>query len=259
MKTALRVLLLLVALLVTTTSFATISAGDAFNFFAKKDPMLKYRHLSAKVLLDGGHGALKKKRYKEAIEYFQALDTLYPFNPETRIAQRDIIKAYYQNGDKAAAVAAADRYLRLYPRGPDADYAYFMKGSVEMSHKYNWVRRLFKVDPADRNLKPYRRAYIAFKNLVYYFPNSPYAARSRRLMRKARNVLARHQLKTATFYYQRNAFVGAANRAIVVVRDYQDTPYAKEALNVMVKSYHMLGEERMADDARRMRHQLGHA
>ena len=38
--------------------------------------------------------------------------------------------AYYKYDEPAAAVAAADRFIKLHPQHPNVDYAYYLKGLV---------------------------------------------------------------------------------------------------------------------------------
>jgi len=225
-------------------------SGCATN--GKIPTAVKFRGMSARVILEKGEMALARRQYKAAIKYFEALDTLYPFGRYTRQTQLNIIYAYYGKGDKAEAIAAADRYIKLYPRGPHTDYAYYMKGIASLSQQSTFVRRMFGIDPAQRQLKGLKTAFNAFGRLVRYFSYSHYAPDARRKMIYIRNLLAQHELEVADFYYRRRAYVGAANRAARVVRFYQGAPQVVSALGLMVKSYRAIGEYRLANDALRV-------
>lgn len=53
---------------------------------------------------------------------------MYPFSDYTEKSQMDLIYAYYKNEDYPAAAATAERFIHLYPRAKNVDYAYYMKG-----------------------------------------------------------------------------------------------------------------------------------
>ena len=207
-----------------------------------------------RTLLMKGNQAMMRKDYKSALMYFQAIDTGYPLSKFVRGAQLGVIKAYYRKEDYPQALAAADRYLHLYPRGYGADYAYYAKGMASHTYKRRWLVNVLHIDKAQRHLADMKMAYQAFAQVVRYFPRSRYAPLAKAEMRELRNLLAKHDYETAGFYYDRRAFVGAANRAADVVKKYADTDFAKPALRLMIKSYEALGEDRMANDARRQLH-----
>ena len=203
------------------------------------------------MLLAKGNQSLAHKDYKSALMYYEAIDTRFPLSKYVRDAQLGVIKAHYRNDNFPQALAAADRYLHLYPRGYGADYALYAKGMSTHSYKRRWLVNVLHIDKAQRHLDDMRAAYQAFAQLVRYFPRSHYAPLARKQMHDLRHLLAKHDYETAEFYYDRRAFVGAANRATDVVKNYADTSFLKPALQLMVKSYAALGEDRMANDARR--------
>jgi outer membrane protein assembly factor BamD len=63
-----------------------------------------------------------------------------------------------------------------------------------------------------------------------------------------RNVLARHELYVANYYYERKAYVAAANRASGLVAHYQGAPTVVDGLELMAKSYHELGLLKLEQD-----------
>ncbi len=215
---------------------------------ATTEPMAAYKNKSDEQIFESGERNLAKGKYDAAVKDFEALDTLYPFGEYTQQAQLDIIFAYYKNDDSASALAAADRYIRLYPRGPNVDYAYYLKGLVNFGRSENWYQKLFPTDISDRDLNYMEESFDDFNALVQRFPESPYAPDARKRMLYIRNILARHELKVAKFYYERKAYVAAANRGHYIVEHYQGAPEVIPALEIMIKSYRELGETNMANE-----------
>ena len=62
-----------------------------------------------------------------------------------------------------------------------------------------------------------------------------------------RNQLAQAELNVAEFYLQRKAYIASADRAKYIVSHYQQSPQVADALAVMAKSYHLLGQQKLAD------------
>ena len=67
-----------------------------------------------------------------------------------------------------------------------------------------------------------------------------------------RNVLADYELRAARYYFRREAYVAAADRANIVVRHYQGAPAVKEALMIMIHSYHALHLTQLEQDTTRV-------
>lgn len=207
-----------------------------------QNPLKKYEHMSSQQIFDGGVKALKKHNYNTAAKHFEALDALYPFGKYSERAQYYIIYAYYANDDTAMALAAAGRYIRLYPRSKHVAYAYYMRGVINMGRKYNWFQKAFGADRASRDITYLRQAFVDFSQVVRLFPKSQYAPDAHKRMLIIRNILAQHELEVAVFYYKRKAYIGAANRANFLVTHYPGAPQVVPALALMVKCYSEVGE-----------------
>lgn len=216
---------------------------------AQQDPYRDYRKYTSAQLFYNGEYALYKENYEKAVKNLEALDAIYPFGPDSQQAQLDIIYAYHLDNDDASAVAAADRYVRLYPRGEHVDYAYYMRGLIGFSEGLTWLQRLSNVDPAPRDISSLRQSYGAFSMLSQYFPDSTYTPNAELRMRYIRNLMARRELIIANFYMQRKAYVAAINRASYVIEHYQGSPQVIDALGVMVKAYRALGLTKLANQS----------
>lgn len=218
-----------------------------------EDPgAIAFKNYTAKQLLSEGEQALEKHNYSDAIKRFEALDALYPFDPEAQQGQIDAIYAYYQSDDYPSTLAAADRYIHLYPGGDHTDYAYYMKGLVNFERDRNWMQKLYSSNPQQLDLSNLHQSFVDFNELIKLFPNSIYVKDAQKRMYYIRNLFAEHELTIAKFYYERKAYIAAANRASEIVRHYEGTPQVVAALKIMVNSYRALGAEKQANDALRV-------
>ena len=80
------------------------------------------------IYYDLAQRRMNANNYFSAIEALQAIETNYPFGRYAEQAQSELIYAYYMNGEDEASHEAAEKFIRLNPRHPNIDYAYFMRG-----------------------------------------------------------------------------------------------------------------------------------
>jgi outer membrane protein assembly factor BamD len=208
-----------------------------------------YRGQAAEVILAKGEKSLRKKHFKEAIAHYEAFDALYPFDPRAEQALLDLMFAYYKANDYDSTLATSDRYLRLYPMSTKADYVLYIRGVASMEHNHSWIYNAFPCDPAKRDLVSLQQAFNDFQKLIKVYPGSAYIPDAHKRMVHIKTLLAKHELQTAQFYFQRHAYVAAANRASYIVQHLHGAPQVPEALRIMIKSYRALGDKHQADEA----------
>ncbi len=196
--------------------------------------------------------ALANKDYEQAITYYEGLEARFPFGPYALQAQLDVAYAYYLFEEPDSALAAADRFIRLHPRNPFVDYAYYLKGIVNFNRSVGFFDRFVPTDPSQRDPGSALDSFKDFSELVRRFPGSRYAPDARKRMLYLRNNLAQYQVNVADYYFRRGAYLAAANRGVYVIEHFQRTPAVKPALEMMIKSYRRLGMEELAADAERV-------
>ena len=207
---------------------------------------------SAARLYSAAKERLENKDYEKAIEYYEKLEARYPFGAHSQQAQLDIAYAYYRNDEAAAAVAAADRFIKLHPRHPNVDYAYYIKGLANYLKTGGFVSRIVSKDYSKRDTGAAQEAFRDFSELVRRFPNSKYSVDAAQRMLYLKNTLAMHEVHVARYYMTKGAYVAAANRARYVVENYQRTPAMPDALVVLAKSYKAMELPNLSDDALRV-------
>jgi len=209
----------------------------------------KYQGQAAKELFIAGEKALNEESFRKSVEYFEALDSLYPFSPYSEQAQLDLIYVYYKTDDYASTVATIDRFIHLYPRSDAIDYVYYMRGLAHFEQDRGILQKIFTTDASKRDINFARQAYADFSQLLQRFPKSRYAEDAKQHMRYIRDILAQHELGIAQYYMQRKAFVAAANRASSIIQFYSQSPTVEEALVVLVQANRALQQEQTAADA----------
>lgn len=192
---------------------------------------------------------LRSSNWDLAIRSLQLLESRYPFGKYAEQAQLELIYAHYNGYEQEAAVEAADRFIRLHPAHPSVDYAYYMKGLAAYTANEDLFSRFLPTDASERDTSGVKEAFAEFNQLVSRFPDSPYSADARARMLHLRNLLARHEIQVANYYFRRGAHLAAANRGRYVVENFQRTPAVADGLAVMAQGYILLGLDDLAQDA----------
>ena len=207
---------------------------------------------TAEKLYDEAHSIMVSGNYTRAVKLFDTLEGRFPYG---RHAQQAILEGAYSNyrlGETAAAVAACDRFIRTYPNNANVDYAYYLKGLVNFREDQGLFGYVVEQDLSERDPKLSRESYNAFKDLVTRFPDSRYAEDSTQRMRYLVNALAMFEVHVANYYYNRGAYLAAANRAQGALVNYPQTPANEDALILLMYSYDKLGLPQLRDDAKRV-------
>lgn len=195
---------------------------------------------------------LDSGNYAKAIEYYEKLEARYPFGRYAMQSQLDVAYANYRADEPEAAIAAADRFIKLYPQNPYVDYAYYLKGIVNYNRSVGFLDRYVPTDASQRDPGSALDAFVDFSALVERFPDSRYAEDARQRMLYLRNNLAKHEVNVARYYMRRGAYLAAANRANYVIERFQRTSAVESALEILVDAYTALDKAELAADAKRV-------
>ena len=203
--------------------------------------------LSEREIYETAQGYLNSKNFSLAIQNLQMLESRYPFGPYAEQAQLEIIYAHYRAGDNEAAVAAADRFIRLHPGHEKVDYAYYMRGLAHYTEGEGLLERFIPTDMTQRDPGAAVQSFDDFRQLLQRFPDSAYADDARARMIYLRNRLARYEINVANYYFKRKAYLAAANRGRYVIENMPQTPAVPDALAVMIQAYLLLGMDDLAE------------
>jgi len=212
----------------------------------------KTKDWSAQKLFSEATAELKDGNYDTAIDYYQKLESRYPFGRFAMQAQLNLGYAYYRKDEPESAIAAADRFLKLHPDHPAAAYAMYLKGLTNFNKNVGFLNRFIPTDNSQRDPGSTSDAYRDFEELIRRYPDSAYSEDALRRMFYLRNNLARHEVHAARYYMDRGSYIAAAERAKEVLQKYQRSPSARDALEIMIEAYDRMELPELADDTRRV-------
>ena len=196
--------------------------------------------------------AMANKDWPRAIRYLEKLEARYPYGRFAQQAQLEIAYCHWKDSERASAIAAVDRFIKMYPNHPNADYAWYLKGLVNFNDQYGMLSAMATPDMSDRDPKSTRESFNAFKEVVTRYPDSRYAADAMARMRYLVNALASYEVHVARYYMKRGAYLAAANRAQYAIAHYHQAPALEEAVFMLVLAYDRLGMNDLRDSADRV-------
>jgi outer membrane protein assembly factor BamD len=207
---------------------------------------------SAQRLYSEAKDAMGNKDWPRAVRYLETLEARYPYGRYAQQAQLEIAYAHWKDSERASAIAAVDRFIKMYPNHANVDYAWYLKGLINFNDQYGMFAHFTTPDMSDRDPKSTRESFAAFKEVVTRFPESRYAADATLRMRYLVNALASYEVHVARYYMKRGAYLAAANRAQYAIQHYQQAPALEEAVFVLVLAYDRLGMADLRDAADRV-------
>jgi outer membrane protein assembly factor BamD len=226
-------------------ALAAVSVLSLGACAGKKNPGLAYEERPVELLYATGAGALDRRRWGDAVQYFDEVERQHPYSEWARRAILMQAYAHYESNDYQDAIAAADRFIGLYPGNPSAAYAFYLKSLCYFEQIADVGR-----DQASTEL-----ARNALMETIRRYPDTPYASDSRLKLDMVNDQLAGKEMNVGRWYLRHRQPLAAIGRFRSVVERYQTTSHAPEALYRLVEAYMTLG---VVEEANRNGAVLGH-
>ena len=116
---------------------------------------------------------LKNENFGLAVRSLQMLESRYPFGRYAEQAQLELIYAHYGAFEFAAATESADRFIRLHPRHPNVDYAFYMKGLAAYDIEPGFFRDSFPQTIPNEISATFRSPLANFLSYCLATPTAP--------------------------------------------------------------------------------------
>jgi outer membrane protein assembly factor BamD len=183
----------------------------------------------------------------EQVESLARIERFYPFGVYAEQARADLIYAHYMTGDYDQAYAASEKFIRLYPRNTNIDYAYFMRGMTGYYADDGLLGNIFSLSLAKRDTSGAMQSYADLTEFLIRYPESEYIDSARERLIFLRNLIASSELDGADYYMKRGAYLAALNRANYVLKNIPNSTETERALDIMRRSFIELGYEDYAE------------
>ena len=200
------------------------------NFFTKKKP-----EPSAEELMQEGLDKFYGHKYDDALNAFQKVKERYPFSKYATMAELRVADAHYYEEEYPEAVAAYEDFSRLHPQHPEIPRVLYQIGMCHYKQRLG----------IDRDQTETRAALEAFERVTKTYSKSEYAKKAQVLIMRCRELLAKHELYVAKFYYRTHQYKAAMFRLETLRNNYSDVrnpKLRKEFRELYTKCYKKLTE-----------------
>ena len=199
----------------------------------EKKSVIKEKSLDLQIreAYSDGLEALEQGDVLFAAKKFNEVEILYP---QSDLAPKSALMAaysYYIQDYYEDCIMELDRFLKIYPKNKNLDYAYYMLGIAFYEQIVDEKKDTFSILKA----KDY------FEYLIKNYPNTEYAFDAAFKIELIEDILAAKELYVGRYYVDRKKWIPAINRFKNVVNDYDTTIYVEEALYRLVEIYYLLG------------------
>ena len=222
-----------------------------FNFSCSKDiakkPIITEKSIELQMLesYQDGLKELEKGDVIYAAKKFNEAETLFPQSEWAPKAALMAAYAYYSQSYYADAIFEIERFIKIYPRHKNIDYAYYL---LSLSH-YEQI-----IDEK-KDLQSITKAKKNFEYLLKKYPDTEYALDAEFKMDMVNDILASKEMYIGRYYFERKKWIPAINRFKTVLKVYDTTIYIEEALHRLVEVHYTLGLE---DEAKKYANLLGY-
>ncbi len=210
-------------------------------------PRLAYEERPVEALYNTGYQRLESRRWSDAIDYFQEVERQHPYSEWSRRAILMQIYAHYQANNYVDAIAAADRFIQLFPGNPSAPYAFYMKALCNFE----------RITDVGRDQGYAQAALDGLRDVARRYPGTSYAIDATVKIDMVNDQLAGKEMAIGRYYQRAGQPLAALNRYKTVIDNeaYQRTSHTPEALFRLVEVNLSLG---LQEEATRNGAVLGH-
>ena len=213
----------------------------------KREIVIKEKSLDLQVIevynegmkaLDGGDVLFAAKKFNEA-------EILFPQSDWAPNSALMAAYAYYTQDYYSDVTAEIERFIRVYPKHKNLDYAYYLLA----------ITYYEQIVDEKKDLQSLLNAKNTFQIVINKFPNTEYALDAKFKMNLIDDILASKEMYIGRYYFDQKKWIPAINRFKTVIDDYETTIYVEEALHRLVEINYIIG---LKDEAEKYANLLGY-
>ena len=199
----------------------------------KKESLITEKDLNLQVreAYEEGLNSLKQGDVLFAAKKFNEAEILFPQSDWAPRASLMAAYAYYSQDYYGNAIAELERFIKIYSKNKNIDYAYYLLA----------VAYYEQIIDEKKDLQTIIKAKINFNYLLKNFPNTNYSLDAQFKLDLINDILASKEMYIGRYYFDKKKWIPAINRFKTVVDDFDTTIYIEEALYRLVEIYYLLG------------------
>jgi len=147
-------------------------------------------------------------------------------------------ESFFDKEEYQESVIEYQHFLELHRVHTLAPYAQYKLGES-----------YFKmVQTVDRDPEPMYKALESFEKLLKEYPGNRYQGEAEERIKECNNLIAQTHLMVGQFYFKKDAFLAAASRFELVLKEYPDMDVAADALYYLALTYTEIGADDWAQE-----------
>ena len=207
----------------------------------EKKSLIKEKSLDLQVLeaYQEGMDSLKAGDVFFAAKKFNEAEILFPQSIWAPKSSLMAAYAYYTQDYYGDAIAELERFIRIYSKNINIDYAYYLLA----------VCNYEQIVDEKKDLQSIVNAKKYFETIIINYPETNYALDSEFKINLINDTLAAKEMYIAKFYIKNQKWIPAINRLKFIVSNYSETVFIEEALHRLVEVYYKVGLDKEAQVA----------
>jgi outer membrane protein assembly factor BamD len=203
-----------------------------------KNKILKEKSLNLQVLETYNEGlkSLESGDSLFAAKKFNEVEILFPYSEWAPKSALMAAYSYYAQDYYLDTIAEIERFIRVYPKNKDLDYAYYLLA----------ISYYEQIVDEKKDLQSILNARKYFNFIIKNFPNTEYSRDSAYKLDLVNDILAAKEMYVGRYYFEKKSWISAIKRFRTVIDEYETTIFTQEALHRLVEIYYIIGLENEA-------------
>jgi outer membrane protein assembly factor BamD len=195
--------------------------------------VIKEKNLDLQVLeaYQEGMNSLEKGDVLFAAKKFNEAELLFPQSVWAPKSSLMAAYAYYTQDYYGDTIAELERFIRIYSKNKNTDYAYYLLA----------VCHYEQIIDEKKDLQSIVNAKKYFKIVIKNYSETSYALDSEFKIDLINDTLAAKEMYIGRYYLDKKKWIPAINRFKTIINDYETTIYAEEALHRLVEVHYTIG------------------
>lgn len=192
-----------------------------------------------------GKSALESGDILFAAKKFNEAELLYPQSIWASRSSLMAAYAYWSQGYYRNSITELKRFIDLYPKNINLDYAYYLLA----------INYYDSIIDEKKDLRPLNESKKYFNIILNNYPDTDFALDAEFKLDLIQDILAAKEMYISRHYIKKQKWIAAINRLRTIITQYDETIYVEEALHRMVEIYYIIGLE---DEAKKYALALGY-